>query len=190
MTIELQEEYDLLLEERKNIQSKIDGFINKAKENGFYIKKDKVKKNEVAYGCFYDTTFYSHFDGESSDAIYDYYSGVESIDIVGFQSIKQIINNYDTLSPSSIFELLNLAVNGMLPGGFDEELYESEKYEKEENHIGDLKFEIRNDYLHISIDKEDDNEQCSLTNGSYLEFRPTTMSEINSTKTIQEESRG
>ncbi len=90
----LQEEYDLLLKEIRLLETRKKDLVEKIEKNGFFIKKNLLQENKQVYGYIYDLTFYSHFDGHTSDAIYDDEKGSAVITESLFNRLKAACLNY------------------------------------------------------------------------------------------------
>ena len=90
----LQAEYDLLLEEIGLLETRKKDLVEKIEKNGFFIKKKLLQENKQVYGYIYRLTYYSHFDGHTSDAIYDNEKGSAVITESLFNRLKAACLNY------------------------------------------------------------------------------------------------
>ena len=80
----LQERYTTLIEELKKIKSQI-------KSSKHRLKNGKIVPDKLTYGIFYDLSYYSHFDGHKSGAVYDYEHGAVESNEKDFEFIKNAI---------------------------------------------------------------------------------------------------
>lgn len=133
------------------------------------------------YGSFYDLDYYSHFDGHTSDSIYQYYRGAVEISIEEFDTLKGIIKKYQK-------------ENGDKNGSAIKEWYDCEvrltngdEYVVEKSDFLDY-FTIVDEST-LKWEYEGSMGQGDYENGSEIIVRKSAKSEIKKTKCTEEESR-
>jgi hypothetical protein len=154
--IELQAEYNLALEKIRLAELEKTKLIDEIKDNGYFILDGILQENKETYGYYYDLTFYSHFDGHTSDAIYRDESGSGEITKEFFDKLKTAVKNYkeNSITDNELIEELDIR-------------------------WFEYPDEIDNFWEHFTIKDEDEiyweysgsEDQGELCDGSYVSFR-------------------
>lgn len=177
MIEELQKEYDSKLAKIKALDSEMNKFIDEIKSKGFTILDEKIQEDKKVYGAFYDISYYSHFDGHTSDPIYKDYSGAEKLSDMAFNGLKNMVEEVKAGADK------DKAFNALCDFGFDivEDFWEAYNFWDH--------FEIKDDGS-IEWTYSGDGEQGEVCSDSGVIFRISTESEIKKTKTKEKTTRG
>jgi hypothetical protein len=99
---ELQSRLDEALDKIKVAYNHKKDLIKFIEERGFDVINGQVVKREEVYGAFWDLTYYSHFDGHNSSAVYQDTKGAIEVSEDDFNKLKHCIKEYQNL-PQPIF---------------------------------------------------------------------------------------
>lgn len=196
----VQAQYDELKSKVREAEKNLEAFEKSLKAKKLYVKSGTIKEDSETWAVFWDVDYYSHFDGHSSDAIYDEYRGAAKLSSENEEALKKILLYWDDMS----FEEKKLAIVGdsevkLFPRGCDcwcftervEELFgEYDATEMVDNTLaGEYKFEATPTSFTITcVDMDDD--QGRVCNGSTMTFRLSNKDELSRTKNKQKERRG
>ena len=177
----LQKEYDIIVENVKKYTAEKKAFLDKIQVDGLTIVSKKIKEDEKVFGAFHDLNYYSHFDGHTSDPIYNYYSGASELSDKEFHALKKIIKDFqdsgsddDTEAHATLQELdLDLYVDYCFWDAYD--FFKHFKIINEE---------------HIKWEYSGSSDQGELCDGSEVDFLITTKSVIKKTRNVETEERG
>ena len=177
MTDKLQKEYDEILVKVKKYNDEKKKFITKIQADGLTIAKGIIKEDGKVFGIFYTLDFYSHFDGHSSDPIYNHNSGAEEMTEEAFNGLMKIVKDYevdkDETAASNALELLDFNVE--------------DNFWEAYNFFDHFKIVDEN---HISWEYKGSNDQSELCDGSGVDFYLTTKSTIKGIKYVEITDRG
>ena len=199
-----QSEYNNLVAKVKEAESNLTKFESQLKSEGLYIKSGTVMENKQVYGVFWDIDYYSHFDGHSSDAIYDEYSGAARLNDENEEALKKLLLYWNDMTFKEKCDIfLNETDDAYLfprrsriPWCFTEKLGETfdEYDEGEMKNNGNtstfdvFKFENNTNSFRITYyGRRDQGEMCD---GSYIEFRLSSEDELSKVKIHEGERRG
>lgn len=196
----IQAQYDELKTKVKEAEKNLEAFEKSLRAKKLYIKSGEVKEDKEIWAVFWDVDYYSHFDGHSSDAIYDEYRGAAKLSPENEEALKKILLYWDDMS----FDEKKLAIVGdsevkLFPRGCDPwcfterigELFsEYDATEMVNNEFaGEYKFDVTPNSLTITcVDRDDD--QGRVCNGSTMTFRLSNKDELSKIKNKQKERRG
>lgn len=192
----IQLEYDDLVGKVKSAQDELSKYEESIKSKGLYIKDGVVTQDDHVWALFWDIQYYSHFDGHTSDPIYDLYSGACIIDEDKSDMVRELIIHWDTISFDEKLGFLEkiCETRGDAQVMIDYVLDQLDEYGESElikDNVFNRRFQfiIEDTSLRIEMIRreEDQNECCS---GSYIEWSQTTKSELNRIKNKRSESRG
>jgi len=169
---EFQIEYDFVTEEIKSLKKRKKTLLKFMEDSGLAVFDGKVREDEKVFGIFYDTTYYSHFDGHLSEAIYDYESGADTFSKETFVELKGLIEKYQE------------------HGDKDGEI--TEKVSCLDIEVSENILYVRSLLEHFKViddntvrwEYKGDSDQNELCDGSYFEIRMETKSKIMAVKTV------
>jgi hypothetical protein len=99
---EWQEQFDFIDSKIKELKDKKNVLIRAIGKKGFDYVGGKVIVREEVYGAFWDITYYSHFDGYKSSAVYEIEKGAIKITKENFEKLKSLIKEYKVLPDTTL----------------------------------------------------------------------------------------
>jgi len=90
------DDYDIKIKELKTKKASLIKALEDTK--GLDCIRGKLVKREMIYGAFWDMTYYSHFDGHKSSAVYEDHKGACEISKDDLDGLIRLIKQYILLS--------------------------------------------------------------------------------------------
>lgn len=196
-THKLQPEYDALAAKVKEAEDNLKKFEASLKKQSLYIKNGMIKEDKEVWAVFWNITYYSHFDGHASGAVYDDYSGAAKLSESKEEVLKKVLLYWADMSYDEKKEIFSgdpdIFPNAMDVWCFTEsvgELFEDfDAYEMVGNTLADTyKFEVTPKSFKITcVDKDDD--QGRVCKGSSATFRLSNSDELGKIKIKHKQRR-
>lgn len=196
---DLQIQYDILKAHLSQAQDEIETFKTNISKQGAFINNERVEIDKKVWGAFWDINYYSHFDGHTNDPIYKEYTGAVILDEEEKEGIIIFISKWKTANEKEKNILISeLEFPHRTPYPFLNEIerlcdsdYGKYKFENNEIKKGNrgIRFIVNDELLRLEVINpgEDQNECFS---DSYIEFKISDKSDIETKKITEKESRG
>ena len=170
------------INDKINVLKKDKDAVTKSLEKeGFDCIRGRVTNRIEVYGAFYDMTFYSHFDGHRSSAVYDITRGAELVSNESFNVLKSLIKEYKALPKPSLGSTVKVDMQNLESAA----TWAVEDFAPEDMYGNILRYFEIVDEDTLKWAYEGNNDQSELLDGSELIIRKSTEKEIKATKTVE-----
>lgn len=179
----LQADYDKTKAEIKVLETKLKDIEKQAKKEGLFFKNGKLVGNEKILAAFWDGAFYSHFDGHTSDAIYNVFEGSEKLKKENIEAFNQLlillkdITKIDEDNTEIIETIDSLIYLLNVPYYIQNALIDMSS---------NFKIKLKKDYIEFEYKGSED--QGELCDGASIVFKYVNVSEL--IKCKEKETRG
>ena len=184
MKEELQDQINKLNREIDKIDKKKSELIKLGESNDLDFVRGRFINRENVYGAFWDTTYYSHFDGHKSSAVHDVNEGAIEITDDNFNKLKSLILEYKALPKPTMGSNVKEEINRLE----EEASLSIEEVGPECLHYGYIilrYFEIVDEHT-LKWAYIGSQDQGELLAGSSVIIRHATKKEINAVKWVEE----
>jgi len=181
---EFQRKYDEIKEEISALERQQDLLVKNAEGHNLDMVRCEFIDREVVYGAFWDTIYYSHFDGHASGSVNHLSEGAIEITTENFNILKSLIKEYKSLPKPTLGSSVKEDI---------EALEEKASWAIEE--VGPECIHYGGGILkHFEIEDEDTLEWCysgrqdqgELRDGSSITIKKSTKKQIDSIVWIDE----
>lgn len=179
----LQTDYDKTKAEIKVLETKLKDIEKQAKKEGLFFKAGKLIGNEKILAAFWDGAYYSHFDGHTSDAIYNEFEGSEKLSKTNIDAFNQLL--------ILLKDMTELDEDNKELGVYIDQLIELRNIPyyiaNELNELSsNFKIKLKKDYIEFEYKGSED--QGELCDGASIVFKYVNVSEL--IKCKEKETRG
>lgn len=179
----LQTDYDKTKAEIKVLETKLKDIEKQAKKEGLFFKAGKLIGNEKILAAFWDGAYYSHFDGHTSDAIYNEFEGSEKLSKTNIEAFNQLL--------ILLKDMTELDEDNKELGVYIDQLIELRNIPyyiaNELNELSsNFKIKLKKDYIEFEYKGSED--QGELCDGASIVFKYVNVSEL--IKCKEKETRG